>query len=186
MTAEIHQRIAAMGDDDPTLKQIEAFAWREYVRPRAALGSKQEREMRLTFVTRVDGAYDRMYSEAKRVNERLQFTTTRLRLLAIVALENPCPFCQDLFGVEQLGFTYEVPYAATNSKPWRTPNLIVCDALCSTGKGSLSGHEFREISAALLVADRSAAMAARQALAEGRLRLAARGRGSFPGGARRG
>jgi hypothetical protein len=74
MTAEIHQRIAAMSDDDPTLRQLEAFAWREYVRPRAALGSKQEREMRETFLERTVAAYDRMYAEARRKGQRVEFS----------------------------------------------------------------------------------------------------------------
>lgn len=186
MTTEIHRRIAALGDDDPALRQLEAFAWREYVRPRAAVGSKQEREMRARFVKTTDGAYDRMYAEAKRRGQRVEFSLVRLRLLAIAGLEVECPFGCGLFGVETLAFTYDTPAGSVDARPWRVPNIIVCDTLCATAKGPLTAYEFRELVAALTVADQTRARVTLEALAIGRLRGAAKGRGSFLGGGPRG
>ena len=143
--------------------------WADYATPRFTLGTDRERSMHQLFKARVHSAFDRLLHDAQRHTRALDFSHVRLQCQVIQALEGPCCYCGELFGVDDFGVVYDTPPGGRNGNPAprALANLAAPCSSCARAKGPLSGNEWRDVLAALRAADAVAARAVLDALARG-------------------
>ena len=88
---------------------------------------------------RVQSAYDRMQFAAKKCGAPvLDFSHARLALMVIEAIDKPCEYCSQLFGLEQFGVVCDVPPERRVGFPASRglANVSVCCATWGAAKGS--------------------------------------------------
>ncbi|WP_041855792.1 hypothetical protein [Candidatus Korobacter versatilis] len=149
------------------LTGIERLTWTLYAEQRFTLGGRREAKARRVFIADVTKAFDCIRSEAKRQGYAVDFGAVDLRLATLHAMQKPCCYCVDLFGLDAFAITFDVP-PERDKRGYRMANIVVCCALCESCKGrELSGGEWLDVMAALKAADPDAARAFRVRLAAG-------------------
>ena len=158
---------------DTIMQSLERLSWSEYAVGRMASGSVREIAARRNFEDRIETIWEKFFQQARRRGKRLDFTAVRLRLLAIEALDKPCTYCGEMFGLGCFGVVWDIP-ARPGWPGFTLANVTVPCIACANGKGSLSGDEWRDVVAALRGADPAAARDTLLALASGRKECSAR------------
>jgi len=114
-----------MKSDRDHVELLVESTWREYARPRFAVGEIREVQARASFELMTEMLYWELRCKARKAGQSLDFSVDSLRLLILRALDHACVYCNFFFGLDTWAVALRVPPANNTAACYRFANLVV-------------------------------------------------------------